>query len=200
MTDLTHPEEIQLHAYLDGELSHDERSSVDQHLEVCSECARKIERNRNLFDMLEQMPQPDLLLDLVPGVLATIRRSTAIDEPGLMPFNRTARLILSVQFLLGMVLIVLTLGFLFPGQWDRLVVPAMPDFYSSFMVYLSQATSLLATGAENTWSSLTAGVRNLYQFWPASLSLYAALAILAATGAFWLTANGLLLRRQTNNE
>jgi anti-sigma factor RsiW len=53
-----HLDEV-LSAYLDGELSRDDRLDVDAHLQVCPECRSDLEAERDVRQLLRELPPVD---------------------------------------------------------------------------------------------------------------------------------------------
>ena len=54
-----HPEEL-LSAYLDGEITADERAYVDEHLTTCSRCRAELDEERDDFFFIDGEKEPRL--------------------------------------------------------------------------------------------------------------------------------------------
>src|SRR5581483_5297584 len=67
-----HPEERQLHEYLDGALAEAERARLAAHLAGCAACSERLWAARRLFALLAELPEAPLARDLTPGVLAAV--------------------------------------------------------------------------------------------------------------------------------
>lgn len=74
-----------LSAYLDGELTPEERQACEAHLAGCAECRDTAEVLRTIVVAASALPPDQLDRDLWPGILA------AIEEPAALPFRPRQR-------------------------------------------------------------------------------------------------------------
>ncbi len=91
----SHPMEIELHAYLDGELEADSRRALEEHLAVCPECARRLSAARAFFARIESMPDLRLERDLSGPVIRKLRgRPRSVPVLGLLALQSAAAVVL----------------------------------------------------------------------------------------------------------
>ncbi len=60
-------------AYLDRELKEKEVQPVQIHLQNCTTCAKELEILSKTWDLLLELPEPEKVPDLTPGILDRIR-------------------------------------------------------------------------------------------------------------------------------
>jgi len=87
VTESVHPREL-LSAYLDDELTLDERSGVDRHLALCERCRKDLASIKELSRAVAEEPIPD-----VPEELA-LRIARRIDEAQVTPYRRRRGIVL----------------------------------------------------------------------------------------------------------
>lgn len=68
----THPDDILLQAYLDGETNTTDREDIAQHLTICESCTIRLSEMRNLSHLLEEVEEVSLDRDLSTAVLSTL--------------------------------------------------------------------------------------------------------------------------------
>ncbi len=69
----------ELEAFLDGELSHEARQSIDQHLGGCSHCFEAFDFHAELKALIHEKCQSD---EMPPGLLARIEDCLGVDIDG----------------------------------------------------------------------------------------------------------------------
>lgn len=69
---MEHLPEERLHAYLDGALPRDLRRQVEEHVQLCPACDRRLDTLRQLFENLAGLPEVTLERDLTASVIARL--------------------------------------------------------------------------------------------------------------------------------
>lgn len=64
------PDLTQIYAYLDGELTAEDRLRLEEHLETCSRCRRLVADRRLFLEASSSLPEPDLPPDFSERVMA----------------------------------------------------------------------------------------------------------------------------------
>lgn len=106
----THEEELLLSAYLDGELTDDEKTRLDSHLSACESCRLDLESLRGAKRLLAGAPRrvmpPDLIADLETRFTPpswTRRLGPRLTRPQLwIPAGAMAAAALTISLWLGM--------------------------------------------------------------------------------------------------
>lgn len=69
-----HPDQILLHAFLDGELTPEEGESLKHHLGLCPACREDLEELKSLFSKLEALPEIPLEVSYQSEILQRVKR------------------------------------------------------------------------------------------------------------------------------
>jgi putative zinc finger protein len=121
MSEPAHPREL-LAAYLDDELTIEERSSVDRHLALCASCRKQLVSLAALARAVAEDPVPDVPADLA----ARIGRS--IDEASVVPLRARRRYLVPASIAAT----IAAVGLLLVVQWrERAPAPEVPEFRRS---------------------------------------------------------------------
>jgi len=70
---MTHPTDEELQNYLDGNISHDQISIFEQHIESCERCQSELAQYRNLYAGLKEDVAFDLSPDFSSAVMKTVQ-------------------------------------------------------------------------------------------------------------------------------
>jgi hypothetical protein len=106
-----HPQEEDLHAYLDGELAAGQMGALLEHLEECAECRQALAELQALFNRIESVADMPLETDYAPAVRARLDSGRRLE--------RGWRLLLAAQVATAGVLVWIALPILEPflRQW-----------------------------------------------------------------------------------
>lgn len=173
-----HPDELTLHAYLDGELEADARVRLEAHLARCAACGARLAELETLFATIEALPDVPLERDLAPAVVAALEGERAAAAPRL-------RWLLAFQVAAALALLFLAWPAL--GAWAAAVWPG-----GDALRHLAArgAEALVAAGALGEFSGAVARALPVPALSPAAWGV-----LLAGAALLWLVGNGLLLRR-----
>lgn len=170
MTD--HLDQHQIHALLDGEVEPVVRQALQTHLADCARCRAELEAAQELFQAIGGLPDQQLGIDLVPGVLAAIQPA-----PRWLQSLALGELLAALAVGIGLML---SLGSetvsLRVTEAAQAIGPAIDDLVQSLMAAAANALPD------------PAGYR-------LELGLPAIWTIVLGTIVFWLLSNGLVLRR-----
>jgi anti-sigma factor RsiW len=72
MLDCTHAKD-EFSALLDGELTQDERASVEAHLSQCAECLRELDKIKSVDTLYRELPHPTTPYGFVEQVQRRLR-------------------------------------------------------------------------------------------------------------------------------
>lgn len=86
-----HPTIEQLSAYLDGQLSSQELSTWDAHLNMCQECQQTLAELRETVALLHALPQPALPRSFMLPVDSVVARPAPVQPLAPIPLHATPR-------------------------------------------------------------------------------------------------------------
>jgi hypothetical protein len=113
VTESVHPREL-LSAYLDDELTLDERHGVDRHLALCERCREDLASIKELSRAVAEEPIPDVPEELV------LRIARRIDEAEVTPYRRRRGIVLPATIAAT----IAAIGLLAVVQWRQQGAPA----------------------------------------------------------------------------
>ena len=192
-----HPEEMDISAYLDGELDLEQRERVSSHLQVCPDCREALARLNYVFDQLADLPDAALEADLSRRVQGALDRPDAVEAPAGSPGGPVRR---GGLFRVGLGwiaalqagLTALLLGLFGAQTWQ-----AWKGWTDAFLTLLAQQPvvqywAAISAGVSSRW---LAAVQMMERPLPFDIPSQQAVLIVAASGLTWLIGNHLLLRK-----
>ncbi|HYX51442.1 MAG TPA: hypothetical protein VE843_16970, partial [Ktedonobacteraceae bacterium] len=105
-----HPTIEQLSAYLDGQLSSQELSTWDTHLNMCQECQQTLAELRATVTLLHALPQPGLPRSFMLPADSVLTRSAPVQPPIPIPLHAAPRRRAWSFYMQGMVRTVSTIA------------------------------------------------------------------------------------------
>jgi anti-sigma factor RsiW len=184
---MSHISQTQLQAFLDGELSQEQRRRLSNHIAGCSSCEARMESMEALYGLIESLPEQRLEADLTPTILARLAPPTTLSS--------WARWLLLAELGLGVASLVAALGWLNWSiqSWSDLAWAALQSWVN---------TGDLALWLGSLWTPVQLGLDALGSLSDRAASpLSAALPVtgwailLGALLLAGLAANGLILAR-----
>lgn len=175
---IEHANEQQLQTFLDGELAPAEQARLELHLRDCTLCQTRLEQQRELFRMIESLPETAVQKDLRPQILALLQPA-ARWLPPLALGQLLAALVIVTGLLFGLGRT--TVEFNLNAAAQRLasgVEAAAADLMAAMSEAAAQLPNQIPTDSAFALPN------------PASAWAIAALAL-----ALWAAGNGFVLRR-----
>jgi predicted anti-sigma-YlaC factor YlaD len=186
-------------AYLDGELSAEDRAAVQRHLEQCSTCGADLERRRSLFEVIEGIPEAPPPRDAAENIVATLRQRRAR--------ARVLEWLLLPQILIAAALIIFAMPGLARTAGDTLAPPGLNLNLDAFSEQAHSVSSRLDQVWERSASTTRldvvadllerlrqSGEQALTWIKLDTLPSWTWWTIAAAASVCWLLGNGLLLQ------
>lgn len=187
---MNHIEEIELHEYLDNELSPLRRAAVDDHLAACADCRRQLTDLRTLFSVIESIPDEAPLHDLSPAVVAALQQN---GDPLPSPWW-----LLTGQVMVAGLALAFVWGFLAQAVEPLINLQIAHSFVAGWRTLLVEWQKVLqnSTAELEQWRNLTEGD------WLPMLSPAAWTALLAVAALLWLggTRWGMINRNDRNGD
>lgn len=188
-TSPSHPDELDLMAYVDRELPDPLRAHIRGHLGSCERCRARTEAWENLFARVESGAAVDEHIDVRTAVMRSLRRNRAS--------SRSVRLLLIGELAASVGLLVVLFGAfsrlgptllqLFEPLALQLV---LTQSWDQFVFWIQDSLNALIQAAALAWEGIQVPPINVSlpaSWWP----------WLAALAAVWLLGNGLLLTGKT---
>ena len=195
MNEKWHPDEVEIGAYLDGEMDSRQRLRVSSHLEDCPACREELARLNVLFSRLSELPDLAFDKDLSRDVVAAIRgreiSSTEGAASGWRGFYKGGQAwVAAVQAGLTALLF----GLFGAPTWQSWTA-GLDAYLLSFLSKQQQMVQSLLIFSEQLSGRWLAAVQLMQQPLPWNIPSQQALMILAASGLTWLVGTRLLLRK-----
>jgi anti-sigma factor RsiW len=195
MNENWHPDEVDIGAYLDGELASRQRQRVSRHLEDCPACRDELARLKVLFSQLSELPDLAFEKDLSRDVVASIRgreiSSTEGAASGWRGFFKGGQAwVAAIQAGLTALLF----GLFGAPTWQSWTA-GLDAYLLTFLSKQQQVAQSMLIFSEQLSGRWLAAVQLMQQPLPWNIPSQQALVILAASGLAWLVGTRLLLRK-----
>ena len=186
-----HIQESQYHEYLDEALDEVSQKEFEMHVNKCQECRKELTELRQLFMMIESVPESSLRVDLSSNILDAIRRPTS--------YSRRLKLAIAFQLAVAFTLIVIAWPIL--NTWSEYFeIPLISlDIKPLFNGLIDQVT----LHTTNLSAYLNTFINNLttssMQFQMEEFSVFV-MPLMGFATLLWIFGNGILLRRSSITE
>ena len=195
MNEKWHPDEVEIGAYLDGELDSWQRQQVSSHLEECPACRDELARLNLLFSQLSEMSDLAFEQDLSRDVVAAIRSREISSAEGADSgwrgfFKGGQAWVAAIQAGLTALLF----GLFGVPTWQSWTA-GLDAYTLAFLSRQQQVAQSLLIFSEQLSGRWLAAVQLMQQPLPWNIPSQQALVILAASGLTWLVGTRLLLKK-----
>jgi len=192
ITDLNvlHPSDDSLNEYLDGFLTDDEITELENHLETCAQCVSRLAELRMVFQNLESLPDYSLDRDLSVEVVSAIQPKINLS----LGWKWGA----FIQFILAFIVILLAVPVLLETWKPNLrgMQHSLFQMFSERWIALLAQWSTLSTEFQLVWSNLGTEWNPPAIFETSQVVIWS---IFLSAILLFIVGNGLVLRRITRN-